>query len=164
MGCFQTFFAIIKAYTSLSIFFLPMGFKQGGWLFSPIVLVIACFFETTCAIKLVQVARKYEIYNFPDIVEFALGKTYRTIFEIIAAGLSLSFTFNPLAFIMRSLYQTTFVLSGTQVPMWVFLLIVLVILAPLTWVRSIEVFRFGFVLAVSMIILMIIIVSVFDFI
>ena len=76
MGCFSSFFAIIKAYTTLNVFFLPIGFKNGGWLFSAIVLIVACFFETVCAIKLTQSAHQVGIYNFPDLVEYAFGKTY----------------------------------------------------------------------------------------
>lgn len=53
MGCCSTFFAILKAYTTMNIFALPIGFKCGGWLFSPIVLIVACFFELVCALKLV---------------------------------------------------------------------------------------------------------------
>jgi len=133
-------------------------------LFSPIVLIIACFFEATCAIKLVQAARHTEIYHYPDIVEYALGKTYRTVFEVITAFLTLSFTFSPLAFFMRSLTSVTIFLSGEEVPMWIFLLVALVILAPLTWIRSLESFKIGFVFAVCIIIGMLILVSTFDFI
>lgn len=76
MGCCATYFAILKAYTTVSIFTLPIGFRTGGWLFSPIVLIIACFFELTSAIKLVQVANKIQIYSYPDIVKYSLGETY----------------------------------------------------------------------------------------
>ena len=52
----QAFFAIIKGYTTMNIFMLPIGFKQGGWLFSPIMLLISAVFEATCAIKLAEAA------------------------------------------------------------------------------------------------------------
>ena len=77
MGCFSTFFAILKSYTTLNIFNLPIGFKYGGWLFSPIMLAIACLFETTCAVKLTRAAHKHQIYNYPELVEYALGPTYK---------------------------------------------------------------------------------------
>jgi solute carrier family 36 (proton-coupled amino acid transporter) len=87
MGCFSTFFAIIKAYTTLNVFFLPIGFKNGGWLFSAIVLIIACFFNLVCTIKLCQSANKIGIYDFPDLVEFALGKIYLKFFKVFCAFL-----------------------------------------------------------------------------
>lgn len=52
MNGFQTWFAIFKGYTTLNIFCLPIGFKEGGWLFSPLVLMLACFVETMSAVKL----------------------------------------------------------------------------------------------------------------
>jgi proton-coupled amino acid transporter len=73
MGSFATFFAIIKAYTTMNIFFMPIGFKEGGWLFSPFALIFACFFEATCAIKLCKAARQTGIYNYPDLVAYTFG-------------------------------------------------------------------------------------------
>ena len=73
MGSFATFFAIIKAYTTMNIFFMPIGFKEGGWLFSPFALIFACFFEAICAIKLCKAARQVGIYNYPDLVAYTFG-------------------------------------------------------------------------------------------
>ena len=56
MGKLTSYFAIIKGYTTISIFTIPIGFKYGGWLFSPLILIFVCFFETTMAIKLSGVA------------------------------------------------------------------------------------------------------------
>ena len=64
MNCCATFFAILKAYTSMNVFILPIGFKEGGWLFSPIVLIVSCFFETLSAYKLAQAANKLQIFNY----------------------------------------------------------------------------------------------------
>jgi amino acid permease len=102
MGCCQTFFAIIKAYTTLNIFIIPIGFKQGGYLFSPIVLALACFFELTCAIKITEVANKVKIYSYPDIVDFSLGRVYLKFYHVVQACLNLVFTFGPLAFFMKT--------------------------------------------------------------
>ena len=75
MNGFQTFFAIVKGYTTLNIFILPIGFKEGGWLFSPFPLIIMCIIEATSAIRLVQAARMLHIYSYPDLVEYAFGRT-----------------------------------------------------------------------------------------
>jgi Na+/proline symporter len=80
MDAFQTYFAIIKGYTTMSLFTLPIGFKEGGWLFSPLVLVFSCFIETTSAIKLCQAAYKTKIYSYPDLVEYSYGKGIRNFF------------------------------------------------------------------------------------
>jgi amino acid permease len=72
--------ALIKGYTTMNIFLLPIGFKAGGWLFSPIVLIISCFFETLSAIKLSEAAHKVKIYNYPDLVEYCFGKGWKVVF------------------------------------------------------------------------------------
>ena len=52
MNAFETYFAIVKGYTTTNIFILTMGFAKGGWLFSPFILLLAYGIEMTCAIKL----------------------------------------------------------------------------------------------------------------
>ena len=80
LGKVTSYFAIIKGYTTMSIFTIPIGFKYGGWLFSPLILIFVCFFETTMAIKLSNVAHHVKIYHYPDLVEYAYGKTVRFYF------------------------------------------------------------------------------------
>ena len=53
MNGFQTYFAIIKGYTTMNIFMLPIGFKEGGWLFSPFPLIFMCIVEALGAIRLI---------------------------------------------------------------------------------------------------------------
>jgi len=59
---------------------LPIGFKEGGWMFSPIPLMVMCLVEGIGAIKLVQAANKLKVYEYPDIVEYAFGKTALRLF------------------------------------------------------------------------------------
>ena len=166
MQCGATFFAIIKAYTTLNIFFLPIGFKNGGWLFSPIVLVIACFFETTCAVKVIQVAKKLEIYKYPDIVHYVLGTTYYHVFSVGLALLGFSFTLAPLAFFINTLYKLVKLAAEANddppAEKWIFAVIALVILAPLSWIRTVESFKVGFIFAVMVIFLLVITVSTLE--
>ena len=64
----------------MNIFLLPIGFKNGGWLFSPLVLILSCFFETVSAIKLSTAAHKVKIYNYADLVEYCFGKKVKVLF------------------------------------------------------------------------------------
>ena len=73
MGVFETFFAVLKAYCAINVLLLPLSFKNGGYLLSPICMMAACFFETLCAIRLSDVANKYNIWTYPLIVKRALG-------------------------------------------------------------------------------------------
>lgn len=76
MNACETYFAILKGYTTVSIFALPIGFKYGGWLFSPCILIFSCFVECTLAIRLSLVANKVQIYSYPELTQFILGKPY----------------------------------------------------------------------------------------
>jgi len=79
MNGFQTYFAILKGYTTMSIFVLPLGFKEGGWLFSALVLIAACVLITVSVVKIINVAQKAKIYNYPDLVEYCFGKSVRSL-------------------------------------------------------------------------------------
>ena len=82
MGSVSTYFAIMKAYTTMNIFLLPIGFRNGGWLLSPLALILACFFETYSAVKLCDVANQVKIYNYPDIVDYAFGPVAKIFYQI----------------------------------------------------------------------------------
>lgn len=77
MNACMTYFAIVNGYTTISIFTIPIGFKYGGWLFSPLILLWACFVETFAAIRLIQAANAVEIYQYTDLVEYSLGRTFK---------------------------------------------------------------------------------------
>lgn len=163
MGCCSSFFSVIKAYTTLNIFLLPIGFKSGGYLFSPIILVVAWFFELTCAIKVTEAAHVAKIYSYPDLVEYALGPTYNHVFQVFQALLNLTFTIGPAAFFIKSLWVFIKQTSGVEVEMYIFLLIGLAIFAPLTWIRALEKFSWGFIFAIIVIFVNVVIASTLVF-
>ena len=162
MGNITTFFAIIKGYTTFSIFTLPIGFKYGGYLFSPLILILVCFFETTMAIKLSKVAYSYKIYHYPDLVEYAFGKSVRYIFQVTVAILHFHLTFTMLAFVTLSMKRLTSVLFQEEVNVWWFILITILIFAPIVWIRTLETFRWGFIYSWCVIIFTIGVILYFD--
>lgn len=163
MGCCSTFFAIIKSYTTLNIFALPIGFKCGGWLFSPIVLIIALFFELICAIKLVNVANKLKIYSYPNIVKYALGETYFGFYSVIQAVLNFVFTIGSFAFFMKSLCSFFAAALGEEQNKVIYLIVTIVVFSPILWVRTIETFQIGYIFAVVIILILLVISSVLIF-
>jgi hypothetical protein len=42
----------MKVYTTVNTFLLPIGFRFGGWLFSPGILILIFLLETIGALKL----------------------------------------------------------------------------------------------------------------
>ena len=56
-----------------------MTFTKGGYLISPLAMVFACFCQSLAAVKLVQVAVKYNTFTYPGIAELALGPIGRNV-------------------------------------------------------------------------------------
>ena len=56
MGTVKTFFAVLKGYCAINVLLLPCSFANGGYLLSPIAMIVACFFEALCAARLTSVA------------------------------------------------------------------------------------------------------------
>ena len=162
MGSLTTYFAIIKGYTTMSIFTMPIGFKYGGWLFSPLILIFVCFFETTMAIRLAQVANTVKIYRYPDLVEFAFGPSIRVIFQIVVAILHFSFTITMLAFFALSLSHLNKNIFDIDWDIWWYILITVIVLAPIVWIRTLESFRYGYIYCAVVIVFVVGIVLYFD--
>jgi len=162
LGKVTSYFAIIKGYTTTSIFTIPIGFKFGGWLFSPLILIFVCFFETTMAIKLSTVAHSVGIYHYPDLVEYAFGKTVRFYFQIVLALLHFTFTFSMLSFVTITLKHLTKSLFDEDVDIWWFILLAIILFAPIVWIRTLESFRYGYIYSWCVIITMVGVILYFD--
>jgi amino acid permease len=63
----------------------PKAFKNGGYLFTPICLVIAASLQGCCAVKLTQCGMLTKKISYPDIVEIVLGKRGKKGIEICLA-------------------------------------------------------------------------------
>jgi len=85
MGVCQTFFAILKAYCAINVLLLPKAFKNGGFVLSPLAMLVAVFFETLCAVRLSTVSHKHKIYSYPLLMEKALGKVGLQVSRIFLA-------------------------------------------------------------------------------
>lgn len=162
MGSVVTYFALIKGYTTMSLFTMPIGFKYGGWLFSPLILLFVCFFETTMAIRLSWVANHIKIYHYPEIVEYAFGRGVRLFFDIVVAVLHFSFCFAMLAFFAKSLKSLSLYLFDTDLDIWWCILITIIVLAPIVWIRTLESFRYGYIYCAVVIVAMVGLVLYFD--
>ena len=67
------------------------------------------------------------------------------------------FTFNSLAFFAKTLKSIVHLMSDEDISIYWFALITIIILAPLSWIRTIERFKIGFIYAGIVILLMIIV-------
>lgn len=80
------------------------------------------------------------------------------------AFVGITFTFGQLSFFIRSLQSLAQLAAGEELEIWIFGGVTLAILGPLAWIRTLESFKFGFIIAVIIIFIMVVIVSTFDFI
>ena len=54
MGYIKTFFSLFKGFIGTGILFLPNGFKDGGWLFSIIILIFSVIISYICMDKMIK--------------------------------------------------------------------------------------------------------------
>lgn len=162
---FQTFFAILKAYCAINVLLLPLSFVNGGFILSPIMMIIACFFETLCAIRLSTVAYKYKIWSYPEIARRAMGDKGFQILRLLLTIAHIQFTIGQLSFTLKSLSSTfTVWLGATEaLPYWIFAIAVFFIYSPIAWVRTLEYFANAFIFSMAMIALAVITTSVYCF-
>ena len=73
-------------------------------------------------------------------MEYALGPVYRQFFSLILAFLNLALTLNPLIFFIKTFHNLTNMAAGEETNISIFIVITILIFAPLTWVRTVESF------------------------
>ena len=85
MGNIQTFFAVCKSYCAINVLLLPRSFVNGGYLLSPIAMVVACFFEALCAARMTTAANKHQIFSYPLLMKKAIGEKGLVIARVLLA-------------------------------------------------------------------------------
>ena len=73
MNAFETYIALIKGYCALMILVLPRAFGRGGYIFSPIVMMLSGAVQMYCALKLVAAGQKLGLQSYSLIALKALG-------------------------------------------------------------------------------------------
>jgi len=66
--------AILKVFLCSAIMFLPKGFVNGGWLFSPIALSFFCAVCSHCVVQLIQVRALLGHGTFGELARKTLGR------------------------------------------------------------------------------------------
>ena len=107
-------------------------------------------------------AHAVEIYHYPDLVEYAFGLNARYVLNLCVAVLHFSFCFAMLSFFTKTLKNLTKAISGEDVDIWWFMLITIIVLAPVVWIRTLERFRYGFIYSCVVIIAIVGIILYFD--
>lgn len=86
-GTTKTFFTLLKAFVGTGIMFLPKAFRNGGILFSSIVLITVSIVTTLCFRLLLQCRSKYGGGGYGELGESIFGPRFRSL---ILASITLS--------------------------------------------------------------------------
>ena len=58
-------------------------FANGGYLFSMVMMIISGYFTTVCALKLIQLAKKYRLYSYSQIVNKCIERNGQIVLDIM---------------------------------------------------------------------------------
>ena len=111
---FESYIALLKGYSVLSIMFLPKAFLDGGWLASAGFLTCSGILSCIGCCFLVDTGLRYNIYSYPLVVEKVLGKRARVFLDIAIALTQISIVISHATFLIESCKVTIDTLFGTQ--------------------------------------------------
>lgn len=81
-GLVHSILTLVKSFVGTGILFLPGAFLQGGWLFSPLVLVGVAALTAICIWLLLDCSNHTGLQSFGDIAEKAAGPVAREAVHI----------------------------------------------------------------------------------
>jgi len=131
---------ILKGYTCVTLLLVPKAFANGGYLFSPLVLLASFFVTTMCALKLVSAGLNQGVYSYSEIVLNTLGPKARCSVDVMIMLTEFSLTLSYMVFIIESV-RSVFAVQVN--PFWIAGGLVCV-LTPIAWVQNIARFSFSF--------------------
>ncbi|CDW90768.1 UNKNOWN [Stylonychia lemnae] len=98
-----TYFSLLKGFVCTGILYLPKNFRNGGWLWALLSMVLSFVLTLYCAIKLLQAKAKTENGSFSDIGFKAIGKPGKIMVDIFLSLSQIGFVTAYIYFITTSL-------------------------------------------------------------
>ena len=160
MSPFETYIALVKGYSVLSLLLIPKAFINGGWGISTIFLMTSGCLSLLASLKLAAVGLSLDLYSYPLSIERVLGKKSRIILEAMIALTQFSFAISHITFLIESCKSTVDSLWSMDSPVPIYMIIVIVIYSLLSWVRNLAKFSFTFMIGNILIIITAIYVTV----
>lgn len=102
LNAFQTCVAVMKGYCALMILALPRAWVKGGYLLSPIILLISGVVQSYAAVKLVKAGQKLNLPSYSGITLKALGPTAKYMLDFMIASTQFSFSLSVMSYITSS--------------------------------------------------------------
>ncbi|KAF2164650.1 hypothetical protein M409DRAFT_67768 [Zasmidium cellare ATCC 36951] len=140
-GTTKTFFTLLKAFVGTGIMFLPKAFRNGGILFSSMVLISVSIITTLCFRLLLQCRSKYGGGGYGELGESIFGPRFRSLILASICLSQLGFVCAGLIFTAENLlsFLNAVVPIGQEQPFGTAGLIAIqfVLLIPLALIRNI---------------------------
>jgi len=146
LNAFETYVALIKGYCALMILVLPKSFESGGYLFSPIVLVLSALVQMISATKLVRTGLHLGLTSYSLIALKTLGTRGKQLLDLMIATTQFSFSLSLVTYITQSWKIIALSVFGLDVHIWSIAYLLMMILVPIAWVRNISKFSFTFLM------------------
>ena len=169
LGPLATCFTIFKGFVATGILYVPKDFKNGGYIFTPITLVVSLIITLYCAKLLLQVNDRLGGGSFPEMGFKAYGKPGKLFVEIVLVASQFGFCTAYVYFIASQIGGEGGVIpcitsdndactGGVEIDKWIWMPICMLIYVPLVMVRKIEVFAVTHLFGDIMIIITLIII------
>ncbi len=78
----QTYFSLLKGFVCTGILYLPKNFKNGGWLWAFVSMVLSFILTLVCMIKLLECKQRTPGGTFSDIGMKAMGNKGKILVDV----------------------------------------------------------------------------------
>ena len=173
LGPIATCLTIFKGFVATAVLYVPLDFKNGGWLFTPITLIISLCSTLYCAKLLLAVNDRLGGGGYPEMGFKAYGKWGKILVEIVLVASQFGFVTAYIYFIASQIggieggviqcvtSDDDNCEGGFSLNKWWWLLICCLLYIPLVMVRKIEVFAITHIFADVMVIISVITIFVY---
>ena len=168
MGPIATCFTIFKGFVATGILYVPKDFYNGGYIFTPITLLVSLGITLYCAKLLLAVNDRMGGGSFPEMGFKAYGKPGKIFVEVVLVASQFGFCTAYVYFIASQIGGLGGVIpcissdndectGGIDINKWIWMPICMAIYVPLVMVRKIEVFAITHAFGDAMIIITLIV-------
>ncbi|CEM11883.1 unnamed protein product [Vitrella brassicaformis CCMP3155] len=153
---FDTVLTILKAFLATAVLFVPSGFRNGGLLFSPLVMLVSGLCNITCMVRLIECCQP-DRETLAEISQAAFGHWARVAVDLSLLFSQLGYSCASLIFVAQCLQDVLLSLTdcsptfnGTVV-LVTFIWLQLFLCVPTAWVRRLKYLAPSFLLADALI-------------
>ena len=143
---------IIKGMVGPAILYLPHGFAKAGWIFAIPCLILSTFLFLSSSACLLDawklesaksngaenLTEKRTVLSYPELAHRALGTTGETFVKIGIAFMQSGVCLTYLIFVPQNLKTVTSILFGYDIDASYFVIVMLLIEIPMSWIRDIR--------------------------